>query len=210
MMMTAQKEVPKLHALTYAQDDASLVAGLRAGHVDAGTVFYNRYVSHVQRIITRVMGVDSELADITSEVFFQSLRSIDTLNDPTRLKAWVTRIAVFTSRKWIRKRKRNNWLRILPAEEIPEAAAREPEPKESSAARAVREIINRMPPDERVVFSLRFLEQMQIAEIADACGYSLRTAKRRLAQCERRFKRMAESDPDIAGWLEASAKWRNR
>ena len=208
--MTAPKEAAKLSALSFSKDNTSLVAGLRAGHVDAGTVFYNRYYNHVQRIITRVMGVDTELADITNEVFFQSLRSIESLNDPERLKPWITRIAVFTSRKWIRKRKRNSWLKILPSEEMPEAVAREPEPRTNRAAKAVREVINRMPPDERIVFSLRFMEQMQIAEIAEICGYSLRTAKRRLAQCERRFKRLAESDPDIACWLEASEKWRNR
>lgn len=210
MKTIAQNKNTRLHALQYAQDDASLVAGLRAGHIDAGTVFYNRYVSHVQRIITRVMGVDGELPDITSEVFYQSLRSIHTLNDPANLKPWITRVAVFTARKWIRKRYRNRWLKILPSDEMPEISTRETATGDTNAAKAVREIINRMPSEERIVFSLRFLEQMQIAEIADACGYSLRTAKRRLANCERRFKRMAESDPDIACWLEASEKWRNR
>jgi RNA polymerase sigma-70 factor, ECF subfamily len=210
MEMSLKKEAAKLRPLSYSQDDASLVEGLRAGHVGAGTVFYNRYVTHVQRIVTRVMGVDAELMDITNEVFYQSLRSIHTLNDPERLKAWVTRIAVFTSRKWIRKRKRNSWLKFLPAEEVPEFSLKDKEPREKNTAKAVREIISRMPEAEQIVFSLRYMEQLQIAEIADACGYSLRTAKRRLASCEKRFKRMAESDPDIACWLEASEKWRNR
>ncbi|MBN2530201.1 MAG: sigma-70 family RNA polymerase sigma factor [Deltaproteobacteria bacterium] len=204
------KEAAKVRPLMFAQDDASLVEGLRAGHVGAGTAFYNRYVTHVQRIVTRVMGVDAELMDITNEVFFQSLKSIHTLNDPQLLKAWVTRIAVFTSRKWIRKRKRNNWLKFLPADEVPEAVSKEEEPRDRHAAKAVRDIINKMPTEERIVFSLRYLEQMQISDIADTCGYSLRTAKRRLAKCEWRFKRMAESDPEIAARLEASEKWRNR
>lgn len=210
MEMSIKEEAAKLKPLQFHQDDASLVMGLRAGHVGAGTVFYDRYANHVQRVITRVMGVDAELMDITNEVFYQSLRSIQSLKEPERLKAWVTQIAVFTSRKWIRKRKRRSWLKFFPHDEVPEAATAVDEKKENKAGKAIREVINRMPAEERIVFTLRYLEEMQISEIANACGYSVRTAKRRLAQCERRFKTMAQSDPEIAGYLEASDKWRSR
>lgn len=211
MDMSVKKEVAKLKPLQFKQDNAALVDGLCAGHVGAGTIFYDRYVSHVQRVVTRVMGVDGELMDITNEVFYQALRSIGSLKEPARLKAWVTQIAVFTSRKWIRRRKRRSWLKFLPQEEIPDSHAQLSEDEPAiKAANAVREIVNRMSLEERIVFTLRYMEEMQIAEIADACGYSVRTAKRRLSRCETRFKVLAKSDATICAYLEASVKWRGR
>ncbi|MBN2344335.1 MAG: sigma-70 family RNA polymerase sigma factor [Deltaproteobacteria bacterium] len=210
MEMSIKEEAAKLKPLQFQQDDTSLVMGLRAGHVGAGTIFYDKYVRHVQRVVTRVMGVDPELKDITNEVFFQALKSIHSLKEPERLKAWMTQITVFTSRKWIRKRKRKNWLRFFPHEELPEPTVYPDEPGAKNAGKAVRDIIEHMPVEERLIFTLRYMEEMQLSEIAEACGFSIRTAKRRLAQCEKRFKSMAQSDATIATYLEASDKWRNR
>ncbi len=63
-----------------------------------------------------------------------------------------------------------------------------------------------MGADERVIFSLRFLEGMELAEIAVACDVSLSTAKRRLKEAEKHFVARARRMPALRPWLE-EGRW---
>ena len=55
--------------------------------------------------------------------------------------------------------------------------------------------------DERIAFSLRRLDGMELKEIAHACGCSLATIKRRLARAEKRFLSRAEKHQALQSWL---------
>ena len=200
-----------LSPLRLYEDDAALVQAVLEGNLGAASVLYERYVKHVQRIITRLLGVDQELPDLTSAVFHQVLKSIGNLKDPSRLKAWITQVAVFTVRNCIRSRKRKYWLHFRPdssLQNLPYAYEMDVEGLES--VRAVRDVVNKMSTDERICFSLRYFDSMEIRDIADVCGISLRTAKRKLAKSERQFKRIAKAYPALADRLDDSPKWRGR
>ena len=67
-----------------------------------------------------------------------------------------------------------------------------------------------MPADEQIVFALRYFEEMKIVELAEACGISRSSAKRRLVRSERRFKKIAEKYPALKQRLDLSTKWRRR
>ncbi len=59
-----------------------------------------------------------------------------------------------------------------------------------------------MDAEERVVFSLRFLEGMELQEIALACDTSLSTVKRRLKDAQQHFSARARKHPALLPWLE--------
>jgi DNA-directed RNA polymerase specialized sigma24 family protein len=88
-----------------------------------------------------------------------------------------------------------------------------PEHADSEAAEtvaAVRAVMSRMPADEQIVFSLRYMGAMEISEVASACGVSERTTKRRLAGAESRFKALAAEVPELQARMAVSGKWRLR
>ena len=109
--------------LPFSGDDTALLAALKVGHPGAVATFYDRFTTHVQRILVRVLGADRELADVHHDVFVRALGSIKDVTEPAALKAWVTQVAVFTARTCIQRRSRRWWLRILPPDEVPEAEA---------------------------------------------------------------------------------------
>ena len=71
-------------------------------------------------------------------------------------------------------------------------------------------VLDLMPADERIAFALRFVEGMELTEVADACGVSLATIKRRLSRAETRFVAMAGRREPLREWLGSSARWRDR
>lgn len=192
-------------------DDASLVAALRAGNPAAPAALFDRHAAHLQRVLVRTLGLDPELPDLLHEVFLRALQEIGGLREGSSLKGWLTSIAVFTAREHIRRRSRRRWLRYLPWDELPDLEAPQAAPEVSEALRSTYAVLDELPADERIAFALRYVDQMELTEVAQGCRVSLATIKRRLARAEKRFVAIARRFPALEGWLEeGGARWRAR
>ncbi|HEX2870025.1 MAG TPA: sigma-70 family RNA polymerase sigma factor [Polyangiaceae bacterium] len=182
-------------------DLRALVDGLRAGEAGAKAIFFERYVKLVERIVTSVLGFDAELADVLQEVFAAALASIHNLKEPAALNAWLSRVAACTARKVLRGRKRRSWLRAFvdaTEEERHEPLGNPLDVEGRRALRAVYAVLDELTADERIAFALRFIDAMELEEVADVCGVSCSTIKRRLERAERRFFAHARRHPELA------------
>jgi RNA polymerase sigma-70 factor (ECF subfamily) len=194
--------------LPVPEGDDALVAALRGGRPGAADAFFQRYVDHVKRVVIRVMNVDAETEDIIHDVFLDALRSIDRLKEPDALKTWVTSIAVFKARRVLRQRRRRNWLRLAAPDEldrIPRASGEGSELAE--AMRCTYLVLNELPPDERIAFALRFIEGMELVELAGACRTSIATVRRRLQRAQERFLRKARRYPVLTARIAEGNRW---
>ncbi len=200
--------VPRPTSIYAAADDMALVEAVRRGHPAAKAKLFDRHVRHVQRILARTLGGDRELADLLHEVFARALRGIDALEDPSLLESWLTGIAVRTARECLRRRVRGRWLRFLAAEEVPEIESEGASEDVREALRVTYAILDRLGTEDRMVFTLRFLEGLELTDVARASGMSLNTVKRRIARAERRFLTLAERERALDEWLDGGARWR--
>ena len=188
-------------------DDYALVAGIRRGDPAAAAGLFEKYRGLVERTLVRLLGFDSELADAVQEAFIRALGSSRLLRDPQALPSWMIRIAVFTASDLIRRRKRRRWLQFFaePQDLVDRTNAlvfeAEPDMEARQALQAAQVILSALPTNERIAFSLRRLDGMELKEIASACGCSLATIKRRLARAEKRFLARAEQHPALDHWL---------
>lgn len=194
-----------VRALPFAGDDVALVAAIRSGHPGATTTLFDRYGGHVRAVLIRLIGADTELADLLHDVFVAALDRIEQLNDPALLKGWLTSIAVFSARATIRKRARWRWLRIV--DEPPEVPVSGPSHVAREALRRLYAVLDRMAADDRIAFALRFVQGMELTEVAAACQVSLATIKRRLAKAEQRFLELARREPALVEWMEGGSRW---
>lgn len=199
--------------VSFVGDDAALVSAIRDGNTAAKAELFQRYAPQLERLITHVLGYDPELADILQETFAAALRSLGSLKDPSALKPWLFRIAAFTAKKTLRSRSRRRWLRYFSDEE--DEARHEPtvEPADVESLRAAREvyaILARFPVDERFVFALRHINELELSAVATTCGVSLATVKRRLQRAERRFLTAARRTPTLVDYIEGGERWKTR
>lgn len=199
--------VDNVRSVGFMGDDSALVSALQSGHPGAPAALFDRYGKHVQRVLANVLGLDPELPDLLHEVFAQALKSFDGIKDAERLKAWLTSIAVHTARGCIRSRTRRRWLRFGAPEELPEAVARGVSDEAREAMRSTYELLGKLSADLRIPFTLRFIHGMELTEVAESCGVSLATIKRRLAKAEKYFVTLAERDPTLATWVAEGSRW---
>lgn len=182
---------------------SKLADALRAGEPFAVGRLFDLYGKHVERVLIRTIGRDGEMDDMVQDVFLGAYRSgRNYQGNDAQLKAWVSRIAVFTARGYLRKRKRRWWLRPSDPQEIPEQTSNEPSPHTQEVLRRTYAALDGMDPDLRIPLALRELESMELAEIAEACDCSVSTIKRRLARARKVFERIARKDPLLRDWLE--------
>ena len=188
-------------------DDAALVEAIWANEPGAIEALHDRYGSFVLRVLCRLLGTDRELMDVHHDVFVRALGSFGEIKSPSSLKSWLTSVTVFTARSAIQRRARGRWLSLVPREELPEVEAATASGEINEALRATYAILETFDPDERIAFALRFIDGMELTQVADACGVSLATIKRRLARAEDRFVATARRHPVLEDWLEGGARW---
>ena len=184
-------------------NDSELAEALRRGDGRAVARLFDLYGQHVERVLIRTIGRDAEMEDMVQDVFLGAYRSGPNYQgNDAQLKAWVSRIAVFTARGYLRKRKRRWWLRSSDPVELPEQSSKEPSPHTSEVLRRTYVALDQMDADLRIPFALREFEAMELAEIALACDCSVSTVKRRLVAARKAFERLAKQDPILRDWLE--------
>lgn len=194
--------------LPRAREPGELVRGLKAGEPWAERALIQAETPHVERMLTRMLGFRAELDDLTQEVFIRGFARIAELREPESLRAWLSSIAVFVAREAIRRQRRRRWLVFLPAEEAAEPRQSEASLEARTALRVFYEVIAGFATDERIAFTLRFVEGMELVEVAEACQVSLATIKRRLKRASDDFYLRGRARPELLDWFEEGSRWR--
>jgi RNA polymerase sigma-70 factor, ECF subfamily len=184
--------------------DAHLVGEIRNGSGAAAGAFYDRYGTHVERLLWSLLGPEPEAEDVLHEIFVRALEGIDGVEDPSRLKSWLNGITVYTAREWIRRKVRRRWLSFV--DELPDPPQVAASEEVTEATRCTFDVLQGMASDDRVYFSLRFIEGMELSEVALACDVSVSTAKRRLRDAEKHFVARARRHEALRPWLE-EGRW---
>lgn len=189
-------------------DDEALVESLRSGDPGAAAQFFDAYGRYVERLLVRVLGPDPDVEDMLHDVFAEALGNIDKLREPARLKGWLTRMTVFIARGMLRRRRRHGWLSFVPDEELPPHPSPSTPPEARDLLLRVFAVLQRLRPNHRIAFSLRYIEGMTLPEAADASGVSLATFKRWLKASDRAFMNGAQRiDGALYEELLSTPRW---
>ena len=184
------------------ESDAALVACLRSDPERGRMVLFDRYAGDVERVLYRLLGSDPDLTDLLHDVFITAMTSIRTLRDDSALRSWLVGVAVHTARHRIRRRRFLRLVRFMAPEDLPDCQATTPSQEVSDALRLTYRLLSRLSTDDRIAFSLRRIDGMSLAAIAEATGVSMSTVKRRVTRAEREFVTLALQYDALRVWLE--------
>jgi RNA polymerase sigma-70 factor (ECF subfamily) len=179
------------------ESDAALVGALLEGRQSAGRIFVDRHAGALQRAVAGVIGPDPDLPDLMQDVLLAVVRSLPRLHDPGSLRAWAHRIAVHKARSMLKSRARRRVVRFIPFDAVPEQAVLPVPAEDRQALRCTCEILEEISDEHRLVFSLRFIDGMELEEIARATDLSVSTVRRRLRRAEAAFALRARKNPTL-------------
>lgn len=160
--------------------DTELVAALAADLPWARREIWDRYSGHVRRYLARTLGRPSEdVEDLTQEVFLRLFVRRGAIRKPEALRQFTLAIAVRVLKWNLRSRWVRRKVHLSDHGDLPDLVAdRGPEEENRDALRRCRRILDLLGARERIAFTLRFVEEMTMEEVAATMGVSLSTAKR--------------------------------
>ena len=190
-----------LRLLAPVQERVSLVEALKAKEPWAERALVEEHTGYVERLVTRVLGPHADLDDLVQEVFIRALARVEELRDDG-VKNWIGAFAVNVAREALRKRRRWSWIRIVAPEDTPDVDSGVASPEVQAAMRALYGLLDRMDPEDRVVFTLRAIEGLELLEVAALTDLSLSTTKRRFKRAEERLREQARRHALLSDWVE--------
>jgi RNA polymerase sigma-70 factor (ECF subfamily) len=129
----------------------------------------------------RLLGRDDEVEDVVQDVFLIALNGLSQVREPGALRAWLATVTVRVSRERLRLRRLKSFLRFDDTPTYEDVAAPGASPEERALLAQVYAILDALPVNERIAWTLRYIEGQPLADVAALVGCSLATAKRRIA-----------------------------
>lgn len=195
--LTPLRPVPSRPATE--RTDAELVAALAANLPWARREIWDRYSGQVTRYLSRALGRPAyDVEDLTQEVFLRLFTRRGGIEKPEALREFTMAIAVRVLKwnlraRWVRRK-----VHLSSTGDLPEAAADRNEDEETrDALRRCRVILDGLSPRECVAFTLRFMEEMTMEEVAATMKVSLSTAKRLVGRAAAIVAESVGQDEDL-------------
>ncbi len=181
--LTADREVAieQPHPVSAVQTDSTVLAGrLRHGEHAAAAEFVDRYYERIY-LFMRAMGHDRQISeDLTQETFLRAWYHIGQLRDGKALNGWLFRIAGNVSRLHRRRGKGKDPVNLDGIEPSVGGMDGSLRAGQREQVEHLQEAVARLPWKLRQAVVLHYMEQLTIAEAADAAGIREGTLKSRL------------------------------
>jgi RNA polymerase sigma-70 factor (ECF subfamily) len=181
-----------------AARDLALANALLAGDTEAAQLAWDRYAPLVHGIVSRALGPDAEVEDVTQEIFYRLFSRIGTLRKPEALRSFVISFAVRIVKWELRRRRARRWLTLSETGEVPEDQLMVMNAENRYALRRLYGLLDLLSARERLVLVLRHIEGMTLEEIAEAMELSLATIKRVLRRASNRVSEMVDADEELS------------
>jgi RNA polymerase sigma-70 factor (ECF subfamily) len=182
-----------IEMLAVAEPNQMPVAQARGGDPAAWDVLFRRYQLPLYVYVYELVHEEQASLDIVQETFIQAVRHLGGLREDGKFGGWLFGIA---HQKCVQRwRKQTREERAL--EEI---SAMSPELDPSPDDLLIRQehaeefmrLLNNLPPPQRSVLLLRFIEDFSLEQIAEITGATLGTVKSRLHYAKKALRKQIE------------------
>jgi len=139
--------------------------------------------------VRKLIGDSPNVEDVIQDIWLDVLRGLPRLADVRAFPAWIYRVA--RDRAWRTLRKRRPQGQPFPQDTI---AAEEDAEFSAEDAALIHACLDDLPPEQREVLVLRFVEDMSYEDIARVTGSPLGTVRSRIHYAKRALRRALEKE----------------
>lgn len=171
-----------------AADESRLIQQAQQGSIPAFEELVRRYERSAFNLALRVLGNHADAADVAQEAFLKVYIRLGSYRGDSAFSTWLHRVVANACTDHVRRRRPACSLDQPlsgPGEIRPPQWAVAADTAEEAALRhelqaEVREAVDRLPPDQRLLVVLRDLQDLTYQEIVVVTGLKLSTVKTRL------------------------------
>ena len=181
--------------LAVAEREQLPVAAARAGSPAAWEALFQRFQLPLYAYAFELVRHDQAALDVVQETFIRAARHLDSLRDDTRFGSWLFSIAHQKCVDRWRKSGREEPLEPEVADTLLDEMG---DPGELLVRREQEEqfmkLVEQLPPPQRAVLLLRFVEDFSLEEIARITDAQLGTVKSRMHYAKLALRKLVEEN----------------
>ncbi len=168
--------------------DAALVALVIEGEMGAAECLYRRHASFALNLAARIAGSSAEIEDVVHDAFLRAFEGVAELRNAAAFRTWLGSIVVHGMRSRLRREKLRRLLGLSSygnkAIDIDSIASSNASPAMRAELAQVYALLRTLPADDRIAWTLRYVEGHELGEAAELAGCSLATVKRRIQRAQ--------------------------
>jgi RNA polymerase sigma-70 factor, ECF subfamily len=195
------REVAKCRAPLNADspDDALAVAAC-SGDPRTSAIIFKRYSARVRSKLHHWIG-PQDIDDHVQDVFVRLFEQLPRMRDPSALRGFLIGITLRIACTELRRRRRSR-LRLTATGDLPEPRfTLDDKGPAREALWRFESILDKLTPSSRRVFVLRYVDKLELTEVASQMDISVATVKRHLARAAATVSAMVEREPALADYL---------
>jgi RNA polymerase sigma-70 factor, ECF subfamily len=191
MVHSPQRALP---GIVSEQDDTQLVKASRQGNQDAFALLVQRHQRCVFNLVMRMLQDYEDASEVTQEAFLAAWQGLPSFRGEARFATWLYRITYRCCLRQLERHKRERDLQaVIEAEQTLEGMHREQQAEDILERRdrqaMVREQMEQLPSQYRMVLILRHLQEMTYEEMADILSMPVGTIKTHLFRARHLLKK---------------------
>ena len=158
-----------------SSSDIEDIEEARQGDSDAYRRLIERHQDQVSRILWRFSRDRTVHEELVQDVFVEAYLSLHTYTGKAALEHWLARIATRVGYRYWKERARRREVRPFSVKEWERAVGGNSAVEDfapNDAAELLHRLLEQLPPRDRLVLTLRYLEQCDVAETAERTGWT--------------------------------------
>ncbi len=178
---------PELLGPVGALSDAQLVALVCQRDARAFEVLYRRHAPFAVNLAVRIQGSAVDVEDIVHDAFLKAHARVGELREGQAFRSWLGAIVVRLVRTRLRRHRLLSGLGLGTAEpvELEAVASSDAGPEARALLAQIYALLKTIPADDRIAWTLRYIERHRLEMVAELTSCSLATAKRRIQRAQR-------------------------
>jgi RNA polymerase sigma-70 factor (ECF subfamily) len=189
-----------------ALSDSELAEAIASGDPRAFRTLMRRYNRLLYRTARSILKDETDAEDALQNAYLLVFRGIGTFRGEAGLSTWLVRVVINEALGCLRKRSRSAHIVNLEGSELDAAVEAEADPTadkskrpeealmHADAQRLIQAKIDELPLTYRAVFVLRALEELSVAETAEALQLPKATVRTRLFRARARLRDSLTAD----------------
>lgn len=168
--------------------DSRLVPLARAGQAQAFEALYRKHVTFALHLATRIEGSARDVEDVVHDAFIKAFGRLGDLSDPGAFRSWLGSIVVFAVRSRLRRSRLMSLLglgRGADPIDLDSITSSDASPHTRAQLAQIYALLRTLPTDERIGWTLRYVEGHELDVVAKLTSCSLATVKRRIGRAQK-------------------------
>jgi len=178
-------------------DTHDLLLRSRGGDMDAFRQLVEHYQGYASALAIRLLRDSDEADEAVQDAFIRVWKHLPDYDPGSKFTTWLYTIVTNLCYDQLRARKRSRRVFVSAGEEVlasVPSTAREPGTimEEKGLVREIEQLTDELPPQQRIVFVLRDLQDLEISEVAEITGLQRGAVRTNLFLARRKIRERLE------------------